>query len=809
MLPSPTEEQRDILRALVPGQHITVNAVAGSGKTTTNLLIAQTYPDRQVLLLTYNNHLRRETKDRASNIDNINVHTFHSWAGVLFDKVCFNDTQMASGLDMKDEDVEGEDAVSPIDDCSEFDDAEEEIVVFKKTCNNSSKYDIIIIDEAQDMTPLLYRFCNHVINKCTNDNFNVLVLGDYKQNIYKYAGADYRFMKYFNNVLATDSGSIPIELPLKSTWRLTDKMTAFINNVALGGQEVLVSPDARIKNFMPRYIIDSWPNERSMVFTIITELLRSKRYEPSDIFILAPSATAKNITKISKTGKSIMGKVSPAVCLANCLSDAGYMIHMKMEGGDGASIECLESKIIISSFHQAKGRERKVCFVLGFDNSYYEYYNRDASREVCPNELYVAMTRAKERLYLVQASNKEPLPFINASLISKYAKVFGEMGEIKMPDEVSLVKSVTDFIRSIPSDMQDYIIERSGFIKRERLGFLMDCIKLPCEATQSCKGKKIKEPVSDINGIATVATVEYITCGYASIFVDPMRKKLFAKTFLRESNFNKADIRYSCSNIVEEVLRASLIDVVCSSKSLFRLKQISSFTWLSNKALMTAYARLSSTVVCDQFEVSDDIYDLGSKNTCGFADKVIKGRYDIITGYRLYEIKSVACLSNEHFIQTALYALMRSRCTLEDAKQAAIIAINNIKERRKKFNMRDEYHVGDPVKEKKSTKDIYKFVYEITEKRIKLIDAHGIVTSHKPDNISPDMDYFADKISMLQSDIERNELQTYLYNVRNGELYELTITDIKKLRELFAADNSFNVSDSEFVKKMKTINRCN
>jgi hypothetical protein len=158
---------------------------------------------------------------------------------------------------------------------------------------------------------------------------------------------------------------------------------------------------------------------------------------------------------------------------------------------------------------------------------------------------------------------------------------------------------------------------------------------------------------------------------------------------------------------------------------------------------------------------------------------------------------------------------MRSRCTLEDAKYATIIAINNIKERRKKFNMRDEYHVGDPVKEKKSTKGayapggIYKFVYEITEKRIKLIDAHGIVTSHKPDDISPDMDYFVDKISMLQSDIERNELQTYLYNVRNGELYELTITDIEKLRELFAADNSFNVSDIEFVKKMKTINRCN
>ena len=44
------------------------------------------------------------------------------------------------------------------------------------------------------------------------------------------------------------------------------------------------------------------------------------------------------------------------------------------------------------------GLERKVVLVLAFDNKYFEFYNKDADPKRLPNELYVALSRAKEKL---------------------------------------------------------------------------------------------------------------------------------------------------------------------------------------------------------------------------------------------------------------------------------------------------------------------------------------------------------------------------------------------------------------------------
>ena len=58
-----------------------VDSVAGSGKTTSVLYIAHTYPEHRILMLTYNARLKFETRSRATALclGNIEVHTYHSF----------------------------------------------------------------------------------------------------------------------------------------------------------------------------------------------------------------------------------------------------------------------------------------------------------------------------------------------------------------------------------------------------------------------------------------------------------------------------------------------------------------------------------------------------------------------------------------------------------------------------------------------------------------------------------------------------------------------------------------------------------
>ena len=128
-------------------------------------------------------------------------------------------------------------------------------------------------------------------------------------------------------------------------------------------------------------------------------------YAYSDIFILAPS---------------IQSDLSPIKMLANTLC-ANHNIPIFIPTSDSEKLDTQISvnKIIFASFHQVKGLERKCVIVMGFDNSYYYYYNPDGSKATCPNELYVGLTRCSERLTIIHHYKKNFLNFLNQEEISK------------------------------------------------------------------------------------------------------------------------------------------------------------------------------------------------------------------------------------------------------------------------------------------------------------------------------------------------------------------------------------------------------
>ena len=153
-LPPASSEQMSVVNALKSGSNIILNAVAGSGKTTTALHVATECPIKLVLLLTYNSKLKEETRKRTKelNLNNIEAHSFHAMGFKYYGDDCCRDPGLTSTIT--------------------FD---------RPPRRNLPNYDIIIIDEAQDMEKILYSFVCKLFRDIRDRYQNVpsmLVVGD-------------------------------------------------------------------------------------------------------------------------------------------------------------------------------------------------------------------------------------------------------------------------------------------------------------------------------------------------------------------------------------------------------------------------------------------------------------------------------------------------------------------------------------------------------------------------------------------------------------------------------------------------------
>jgi len=95
-LPTLSAEQNAVVKHVKLGYNVMVDAVAGSGKTTTILNIAKQLPDKIIMLLTYNARLKDETraKVRKFNIKNLEAHSYHAFCVKYYDPLAHVDTKI-------------------------------------------------------------------------------------------------------------------------------------------------------------------------------------------------------------------------------------------------------------------------------------------------------------------------------------------------------------------------------------------------------------------------------------------------------------------------------------------------------------------------------------------------------------------------------------------------------------------------------------------------------------------------------------------------------------------------------------------
>jgi hypothetical protein len=492
-----SEEQNRIILAAKRGSNVQVDAVAGAGKTSSILSLAREMPESYIFQITYNSSLKSEVieKCKEQNLKNIEIFTYHSLGYKFYTEECATDLGIYKIIE------EGLALRRPLE----------------------KRINIVVIDEAQDMTDLYFQFLiyffKHVqdfnkrfCNKEEIDNkeyeLQLIILGDKYQGLYDFKNADTRYLT-FSHKIWQNMTSRPFEfISLATTYRLTKQVAAFVNTLMLGETRLLA-----IKDGPPvAYIKDrGYSYACKQILETIQRLIKQDRVKADEIFILAPSFKSK---------KALVNQIE------NGLVKMKIPCFVPISENSMLNNDVIKNKIAFTTFHQSKGRERKYVFLLNFDDMYFRYYAHSLDPFVCPATLYVAATRATYQLTVIDIG-EFMLPFLkvntypelkNYPFVTYNREGFGLGKNPSIVDSLSQIMesdahhtSPTELIKFISSKTLNKIykiIERYNLFTEEEICPKDVKVTLTYGTNNNYNGINVFEEVCDINGTAIPALYE-------------------------------------------------------------------------------------------------------------------------------------------------------------------------------------------------------------------------------------------------------------------------------------------------------------
>lgn len=692
----PSEEQQNIINLLDKGINVIVEAVAGAGKSTTVIFISRHFHNKKILQLTYNASLRQELKERVEkeNINNLEIHTYHSFAVKYYSPNAHTDFELRKIIRT---------SSSPID------------VI--------PSYDFIICDETQDMTLLYYRFVTK-ITKDAGTPFQILVLGDSKQSLYEFKGADSRYLSMADILWASNPFLKCCEFErtsLRTSYRITNPMAEFVNQVMLGETRMEADRDG----CPVVYIHHTDHNLKNTIIYEITNLLENGA-SPSDIFILAGSVKSSN--------RMIQ-------MIENILVEKEIPCNIPMFENERMDDKVIQGKVVFSTFHSVKGRQRPYVFVVGFSQNYMDFFAKDIPHEQCPNTLYVACTRAQKRLYLLEEDKHEDRPlkflkkthhemkdlnFVKFKGTPKYIqpeiieleedKKYEEEENIEI-QEKKIFKNVTELIKFLSDDTYDLItpiLEKIFIVEKAKMKTPLNIPTIQ----QMQRGNY--EEISDINGIA-IPCMYYDYCtrknksAAAAAGVDASdeinngsgsgvnviynivekelevlkKKKSSNKIFQYVNNMFKGISKKHIQT--RNYLQLSNMYIALKENLFFKLKQIDKekdYVWLTPALIKQCFkiikeALFSDNCNNDNFLVEETIitYD----DDYSIMDELLKkesiklfrlnARIDLITPTTIWELKCTSETTVDHLLQVVVYAWIWRVATRREHREFKILNI--------------------------------------------------------------------------------------------------------------------------------------
>jgi hypothetical protein len=474
---TPSAEQLAIVE-LCRTQNVIVSARPGAGKTATAQAIVADNPNRPIAVITYSKRLQLATAGRLDAYPCSDAFTFHGLASQLFSTTVNNDSIL-------------------------------QLLRRNKTVPTwtGKLYETIILDEMQDCTDdlfwLICVFVSAVTHAASGRAPRIVVLGDERQAIYGFRGADSRYLSLSSDAMATLSPYPWTRLELSKSFRLSHQNSAFVNNVFLGGEQYIVGSHSGPK---PLYLHGNVFHERTIAQHLVPLI---QQYGPERTAILAPSVR-KNV---------------PVPLLTNYLSDVHIPIAKPISDVAPLDDKVLQGKVCVSTYHQFKGSERDLIIIYGVDAGYFRFLARDLPDDTCPNTIFVALTRACKHLVVVHDYRQGSMPFVNVAELHQSANVVYLRHDGKMlksepsgrPLQLGLLlpKSVSssDLARYVPDEIVHDTCARHLQIQ-QTLPSPPNALHINAPATTCTDSiKNHHEVVSDLNGLAIVAAYEHALQG--------------------------------------------------------------------------------------------------------------------------------------------------------------------------------------------------------------------------------------------------------------------------------------------------------
>ena len=658
---TPSDEQQTVINAVRDGNNVQVDAVAGSGKTTTILSLADQLSDKIIIQLTYNAELKDEVNAKKEKygstmyLDNLSIYTYHGLATKFYTE-----------------------------------EAKRDIGISRIVSSNMAprrklpRIHILAMDEIQDMNELYYRFICKFIKDIGGD-IQLIILGDVFQGLYEFKGADTRFLTFASTLWAPHSPFPFQQLKLTTSYRVTNPISDFVNEVMLG------EPRIQAQKYGDNVLFVRHPNAFEAAKIIahrILTLLKNETLKPDDIFVLAASVKSPN---------------SPLKRVENMLVANGVPCYTPMNETCSIKSNVIKNKVIFASFHQSKGRERKFVIVFGFDQSYFQYYNRDADPAKCPSTLYVAATRATDTLMLVETG--DPLCFLkrthNQIAKSEYATFIGVPLGLMMssPDQgqtqgQQINTSPTDLIKF----MNDALIVRlsdrvDALFETDVRSFPLTSVVLNGDVETNYGPHVLCEEVFDINGLAIPAMFEELHSLDKSSEIKRQVQAYYASSILKNTNWlqtSKIKAIDFDNMSVSDYLKMTNVYISMHEKLHYKVAQISNYNWLTAKETDKIMRNMSRHIMEPQtLEYEQTIVcreDVGYEALDAFVDGLqldilplrFIARVDAMTATTVWEFKCVDNLEIEHFIQVIIYAwLWRFMC--EPTMGSRVFKIMNIR----------------------------------------------------------------------------------------------------------------------------------
>jgi hypothetical protein len=363
-------------------------------------------------------------------------------------------------------------------------------------------------------------------------------------------------------------------------------MASFVNGALLGGEDVLTSGHASSSTIKPNVMLcnlfGACPTD------VIFKLLL--KYRPDQIMVLAPTIK-KGISRDPKKrtplrileGRLLRQRVP--VCVNDVMEDCSL------------SEEVLRNKLAFMTFHGSKGSERDAVVVMGgTDDAYPLFFNRNATEDehVCPNPVYVSMTRAKRELIIIHSQNANFAPYVDVSSLSSLCDIDAAKCSSIVARELNKNKknppvvseetptpskkdvSVSTLLEHLPYHIVKMACES---IKVTKVGDTLT--DLP-ELSATVKTGYGAEYVADLNGIAIPAMLQYRLQGRCWLLDQLHTLNLDSSNLcmqLREHTLK----RYAEDKVVcGDFLCGAMLHQSARSQYFYRARQLPNFRWIDS-----------------------------------------------------------------------------------------------------------------------------------------------------------------------------------------------------------------------------------